>query len=118
MSVSYDSETGPKAARQLAGGNHRKPLTQWTSRWGLDSSPADNVLARDSGHEYNQKGFGPAVLDKSSENYGAIRGREQQLIEFNRARGTAPDQINGAGPRNLNTPGYMAAALSEFGNLQ
>jgi len=93
VSVSYDSETGPKAARQLAGGNHRKPLTQWTSRWGLDSSPADNVLARDSGHEYNQK-------------------------EFNRARGTAPDQINGAGPRNLNTPGYMAAALSEFGNLQ
>ncbi len=28
----------------------------------------------------NDKGFGPAALDKSSINKDAIRGREQQLI--------------------------------------
>ena len=30
----------------------------------------------------NKKGFGPAVLDKSSKNKNAIRGREQQLIDM------------------------------------
>lgn len=28
----------------------------------------------------NSRGYGPAVLDKSSTNYNAIRGREQMLI--------------------------------------
>ena len=31
----------------------------------------------------NDKGFGPAALDKSSTNKDAIRGREQQLIDSN-----------------------------------
>jgi hypothetical protein len=31
----------------------------------------------------NDKGFGPAVLDKSSGNPAAIRGREQQLMDAN-----------------------------------
>jgi len=35
---------------------------------------------RECGHHMNMKGFGPAKLDQISYNYGAIRGREQQLI--------------------------------------
>ncbi len=44
-------------------------------------TPTENVRARDRGHHMNDNGFGPAVLDKSSTNYNAIRGREQLLIK-------------------------------------
>ncbi len=44
-------------------------------------NPAENVRRRDANHHMNRKGFGPAVLDKSSTNYNSIRGREQLLIE-------------------------------------
>lgn len=43
--------------------------------------------ARDAGHEYNGRGFGPAQLDQSSRSSAAIRGREQQLIDYYRGRG-------------------------------
>ena len=38
-------------------------------------SPSQNVAARDINHHMNSKGFGPAVLDRSSTNAAAIRGR-------------------------------------------
>lgn len=43
--------------------------------------PEDNVAKRDSSHHI--KGYGPAVLDKSSETSTAIRGRQQQFIDVN-----------------------------------
>ena len=46
-------------------------------------SPVENIRIRDMKHHMNDKGFGPAVLDKSSTNAAAIRGREQQLIDMN-----------------------------------
>lgn len=52
----------------------------------------------------NEKGFGPAQLDKSSTDYNAIRGREQMLIEANGGAksvgGTSGNAINGIGPNN------------------
>lgn len=40
-----------------------------------------NVAKRDANHHMNKEGFGEAVLDKSSKNKNAIRGREQDLIK-------------------------------------
>ena len=47
----------------------------------MTDTPRKNVEKRDKKHHMNEKGFGPAILDKSSTNKDAIRGREQQLID-------------------------------------
>lgn len=65
----------------------------------------------------NDKGFGPAALDKSD----AIRGREQQLIDSNGGaksqRGTSGNAINGISPNNKKKNRYMKSATDEFGEL-
>jgi hypothetical protein len=82
-------------------------------------TPEQNVAKRDSGHHMNEKGFGPAKLDKSSSNSDAIRGREQQLIEKNGGAksqgGTSGNAINGVSPKNLKATTYKKAAENEFG---
>ena len=69
----------------------------------------------------NDKGFGPAALDKSSTNKDAIRGREQQLIDSNGGaksqRGTSGNAINGISPNNKKKNRYMKSATDEFGEL-
>ena len=66
----------------------------------------------------NKKGFGPAVLDKSSTNSDAIRGREQQLINRNGGAkskgGTSGNKINGISNNNPNQKKYMNAANREW----
>ena len=66
----------------------------------------------------NDKGFGPAALDKSSTNKDAIRGREQQLIDSNGGaksqRGTSGNAINGISPNNKKKNRYMKSATDEF----
>jgi len=78
----------------------------------------ENLANRDASHHMNDKGFGPAVLDKSSGNAAAIRGREQQLIDANggarSAGGTAGNAINGISPANPNRGTYLDAAKKEF----
>ena len=81
-------------------------------------TPLENLARRDTGHEWNGRGFGPAELDKSSSSYDAIRGREQLLQDYHRRLGLAPDQINGISPRNVKADDYIKAALDEFGPLQ
>lgn len=70
----------------------------------------------------NDKGFGPAVLDKSSTNKDAIRGREQQLIDSNGGAksqgGTSGNAIRGIGLNNKNRDRYMNSATDEFGELK
>jgi len=44
-------------------------------------TPLENIAKRDSNHHKNKDGFGPAVVDQSSSNTAAVRGREQQLID-------------------------------------
>lgn len=67
----------------------------------------------------NAEGFLPPVLDRSSENYSAVRGREQQLIEVNggaqSSGGTFRNMINGISPYNPRRPLYLNDALTEFG---
>jgi RHS repeat-associated protein len=81
-------------------------------------TPEDNIAKRDKDHHKNKDGFGPAVLDKSSSNPAAIRGREQQLIEANggarSAGGTSGNKINGVSPSNENRQSYLDAANEEF----
>ena len=84
-------------------------------------TPKENVSRRDKKHHMNDKGFGPAALDKSSINKDAIRGREQQLIDSNGGaksqRGTSGNAINGISPNNKKKNRYMKSATDEFGEL-
>ena len=80
----------------------------------------ENVAARDDNHHMNDKGYGPAQLDKSSSNSDAIRGREQQLIDANggakSTNGTSGNAINGISTKNPKKKQYIDAANKEFGN--
>jgi hypothetical protein len=82
-------------------------------------TPEQNVARRDEGHHMNDKGYGPAQLDKSSPNSDPIRGREQQNIEANGGAqsstgGTSGNAINGISPNNPKGEQYRDAATKEF----
>ena len=70
----------------------------------------------------NDQGYGPAVLDRSSPNSDAIRGREQMLIIYNGGAqstgGTSGNAINGIGPNNKKKDIYINAAKGEFGDIE
>jgi RHS repeat-associated protein len=80
-------------------------------------TPLENLARRDGGHAYNDLGFGPARLDRSSVNPAAIRGREQQLIQSFRDQGISANKINGISPTNPNGPFYLRSATDVFGSL-
>jgi len=67
----------------------------------------------------NEEGYGPAVLDKSSANRAAIRGREQQVIDSiggaKSTGGTSGNRINGISPNNPKRDIYLDQARREFG---
>ncbi|GAA4235731.1 hypothetical protein GCM10022254_43610 [Actinomadura meridiana] len=103
----------------------------YTGRTRGTGDPADIVAARDSGHHMNDQGFGPAVLDKWVEGtlpvaqrhndtaYQAIRGREQNLIDFfggaQSAGGTSGNAIRGIADDLADRPTYMDAARRLWG---
>ncbi|MHB8254361.1 MAG: RHS repeat-associated core domain-containing protein [Acidiferrobacter sp.] len=91
----------------------------YSGRTSGDSSPEANIARRDASHHMNNKGYGPAQLDKSSTNAAAIRGREQQLIESNGGAksmgGTSGNAINSISPTNPNKEFYMTQAKKELG---
>lgn len=70
----------------------------------------------------NEKGFGSAVLDETSSNKDAIRGREQQLIDYyggaKSEGGTSGNAIRGIDPKNKKKKRYLKAANDEFGELK
>jgi RHS repeat-associated protein len=82
--------------------------------------PEANIAKRDKNHHMNDKGFGPAELDKSSSNSKAIRGREQQMIEYHggaKAKGgSSGNTINGISDKNPNRNQYLSQSTKEFGN--
>lgn len=82
-------------------------------------NPFQNVARRDSGHHMTDKGFGPVVLDKSSSNPAAIRGREQNLIDKHGGAqsrgGTSGNAINSISDRNRKKDCYLGAACKESG---
>jgi RHS repeat-associated protein len=91
----------------------------YSGRTSGTGTPQKNVQNRDKSHHMNDKGYGPAKLDKSSPNKDAIRGREQQLIDANGGAksqdGKSGNAINGVGPNNKKAEQYRNAAKKEFG---
>lgn len=59
------------------------------------------------------------MLDKTSRNAAAIRGREQQVIEASgggkSTGGTSGNSINGVSSKNLKRNHYKKQAKKEFG---
>ncbi|MBX3588702.1 MAG: hypothetical protein KF796_18885 [Ramlibacter sp.] len=99
------------------------PLTGdcYSGRTSGTDTPENNVRNRGYGQPLlNAEGFLPPVLDRSSTNYNAIRGREQQLIDVNggarSSGGTSRNMINGISSFNPRGPFvYIPAATAEFG---
>ncbi|MFL6203232.1 MAG: Ig-like domain-containing protein [Thermoanaerobaculia bacterium] len=91
----------------------------YSGRTSGTGTPEQNVARRDVGHHMNEQGFGPAVLDESSSNSAAIRGREQQLIDAHGGAqsqgGTSGNRIQGISDRNPNKDLYLEEAEKEFG---
>jgi RHS repeat-associated protein len=83
-------------------------------------TPEANVRARGLQQvDLTAEGFGLPVLDRSSSNSSAIRGREQQLIELNGGAqsvgGVSRNRINGISVYNPLRQNYLNAATLEFG---
>jgi RHS repeat-associated protein len=91
----------------------------YSGRTSGTGTPEQNVARRDVGHHMNEKGFGPAVLEKSSSNSAAIRGHEQQLIDAHGGAqsqgGTSGNRLQGISDRNPNKDLYLKEAAKEFG---
>lgn len=93
----------------------------YTGRTSGYGTPEENVRDRGYGQPHlNAEGFSPPVLDRSSPNYGSIRGREQQVMDLNggaaSAGGTSRNAINGISPFNpLGRYVYLPSAEEEFG---
>jgi len=81
------------------------------------------VTARESGHfKLNEEGYPPAIRDKFSPNKAAIRGREQNLIDYNGGarseKGKSRNMIRGVGRHNPERFIYYGSAADEFGVLK
>jgi hypothetical protein len=93
----------------------------------IDESLSQKEMARkilnkrDSGHHKNKEGFLPPQVDKISTDYDAMRGREQNLIEYNGGAksegGISGNEINSISHRNKKRSKYLEAAAKLFGGL-
>ncbi len=87
------------------------------------STPEQIVRKRDYSHHRNAEGYLPAVLDRWSFNYQAIRGREQQIIdlfggawsEVGRENTKSGNKIRGISKKNFTLSVYIAQAINVFG---
>jgi len=80
-------------------------------------SPSENVEARDLAG-YPSADYHRAKLDRSSLLYSAIRGREQQLIDYYRSLGISDNVHNGIHRWNPLRSYYMRNAERIFGRLK
>lgn len=94
----------------------------YSGRTSGKGTPMENIRTRDVNHHMNSKGYGIAVLDKSSYSYQAIRGREQMLIDHHGGAqsmgGISGNVINAIGMNNRNREIYLDAAKGEFGYIE
>jgi hypothetical protein len=95
-----------------------------TSGWYSGYEPTEQevkaaVDRRENGHTIlRDEGYSPAVVDKSSKNKSAIRGREQQLIDYHGGSqsdgGKSRNKIRSVKRTNPNIEIYDNAATMEF----
>jgi RHS repeat-associated protein len=99
----------------------------WVDLGGPVSDDVDSALdkrvAGDARHAaLTAAGFGPPVPDRISEDYNAIRGREQQLIDTylgaQSIGGFSANAINGVGDFNPARGTYMQSSVDAFGSLR
>lgn len=112
--------TDPKKTYQTYTRYNQQTNQCYSGRTSGYGTPNENVRNRGAGQAHlNSEGFDPPVLDQTSDSYGAIRGREQQLIDINggaqSSDGYSRNKINGISPINPLGPIYDAMATSEFG---
>lgn len=97
---------------------NKKTGEVYSGRTSGTGDAADILKKRDGNHHKNSDGFGPAEVDKVSDNKSAIRGREQQLIDANGGSksqgGTSGNAINGISDKNPKKQGYIDAANKEL----
>jgi hypothetical protein len=94
----------------------------YSGRTGGYGDPASIAGERASGErDLTALGFGPPQVDQVSSSYHAIRGREQQLIDYHGGAvsvgGSSANLINGVSDWNPNRPIYMNQARRLFGSL-
>ncbi len=113
--------------RSFGSGSFGKPKTFMTYK---KSGPMGNVYVgrtsgfgsrqsilakRDNNHHMDAKGYGPAKIDRHSNNPAAIRGREQQMIDKYKAEVRSGNAINGISPKNPKRNYYLSESEKEFG---
>ncbi len=92
-------------------------LDSWNMYSGRTSGardPVDNVWRRGLA-EYPPGNYDHPFLDCSSDSYGAIRGREQQLIDHYRSLNRSDNTDNGVSPFNPLRGYYLQQGLRECG---
>jgi RHS repeat-associated protein len=94
----------------------------YAGRTGGYGTPEELVYRRSLGQKnLTSEGFLPPIVDRFSTERAAIRGREQQLIDFyggaRSVGGTARNLINGVADFNPNRPYYMNTARTVFGDM-
>jgi RHS repeat-associated protein len=99
-----------------------KTLKTYSGRTSGYLLPAVLVKIRSSQQTLlNAEGFESGVVDKISHSYEAIRGREQQLIDFfggaQSVGGVSRNKINGISDFNPLRGPYINLSISEFGAL-
>ncbi len=82
---------------------------------GFDSADR-NVFLRDQ-RKYPSADFYHAILDRTSDRYSSIRGREQMVLDWLRAQGTAANTDSAISPLNPLRGYYLQQAEQEFGLL-
>ncbi|WP_217509834.1 RHS repeat-associated core domain-containing protein [Herbaspirillum sp. C9C3] len=85
--------------------------------------PKDIVARRDAYHHMNLLGYGKANLDESltgPEAYAAIRGREQNIIDYYGGIGNprVGNMINGISPLNMSRDFYLQMSEKYFGQYK
>ena len=75
------------------------------------------MIKRDSVHHKNEDGFTKGEIDEISFNEDAIRGREQNMIDYLNEKGICENKRNGIGIRNKKRNRYLQAALKLFGRI-
>ncbi|WP_238527289.1 DUF6531 domain-containing protein [Methylomonas methanica] len=90
---------------------------------GFADETAQQILNRRAAGQplLNSEGFSKPVLDAVSTDRSAIRGREQQLIDYyggaQSVGGTARNKINGVADLNVFRPDYINESIQQFGAL-
>ena len=117
MAANAGGKTYTTYTRQKADG------TTYSGRTSGKGTPEAQVSARTGSADHRSKtaeGYGPAQVDRSSENKSAIRGREQQLIDQHggarSSGGTSGNEINGVSPTNPKAETYRLESHREFGS--